>query len=666
MDHNINDGVSVWPSMVQNPEEEHVASLMRRIAQFQLHEHTSSTSTNVHNSSDENGMANTIVGKVEKALDSAQLLQNLFRILEKTMRVERVVAQPPTLTSDEAFPSSTAPHDTTDDAETPNSQVGAATLANHELRRKLKRIQIELKSAEKMFHRAGSAAQVQVRTRRRFTGELITLRRECKVVCMTADRGVKLSDNLMVDCDFYDSSTKRSDSATGLLPIFCSPSGCVCSRLASDFAFKRLSILAQVGSATAEVTLGHEDIAPIAPLMRKAREEGRSTVDVEGVRRVVCLARALRATFLCDHIFSALRKAAVASDNRPTGCVPGGCQISLGPGSRVVWQLTPGHRVTLRLASAGQPGSQDIGSNPSPEQVLALRMATRASWQLHAGYLSLCENNPRPPAADVRQWQGAVITGLRQCIAVQGVCAVLENLRRRLEAARPALVHLTWVLERPSAPFESDVRQIAVRATASGAKMDKVAQELSLRLRVGAGGVAVISSSRGSSVGPILANNQDMESQWCVVRQQLERRLCSWVLDMVHARLSARSSARVGLAGWSQNRTSRTVYVSEWSDGGESDWWRACEQPLLPPCLDDDYDGLSGGGETRYELKAENCHVQCALGNNFTLTLTSAAPDKVGGSNPTQQVTAGADSSAEDALSHFVTQIYKYSVDAVH
>ena len=35
---------------------------------------------------------------------------------------------------------------------------------------------------------------------------------------------------------------------------------------------------------------------------------------------------------------------------------------------------------------------------------------------------------------------------------------------------------------------------------------------------------------------------------------------------------------------------------------------------------------------------------------------------KVGGSNPTQQVTAGADSSAEDALSHFVTQIYKHSV----
>ena len=32
--------------------------------------------------------------------------------------------------------------------------------------------------------------------RRRYTGELLELRRECKVVCMTADRGVKLSDNV--------------------------------------------------------------------------------------------------------------------------------------------------------------------------------------------------------------------------------------------------------------------------------------------------------------------------------------------------------------------------------------------------------------------------------------------------------------------------------------
>ena len=42
--------------------------------------------------------------------------------------------------------------------------------------------------------------QVQVRTRRRFTGELLELRRECKVVCMTADRGVKLSDNVGIVC----------------------------------------------------------------------------------------------------------------------------------------------------------------------------------------------------------------------------------------------------------------------------------------------------------------------------------------------------------------------------------------------------------------------------------------------------------------------------------
>ena len=93
----------------------------------------------------------------QKALDSAQLLQNLFRIIQKTMRVERVVAQPQT--SDEAFPSSTAPHDATTNSGTPSSQVGATTLANHGQRRKLKRVQIELKSAEKLFHRAASAAK---------------------------------------------------------------------------------------------------------------------------------------------------------------------------------------------------------------------------------------------------------------------------------------------------------------------------------------------------------------------------------------------------------------------------------------------------------------------------------------------------------------------------
>ena len=130
----------------------------------------------------------------------------------------------------------------------------------------------------------------------------------------------------------------------GLVPIFCAPSGCVCCRVASGFAFKRLRITAEVDSATAEVLVTRACSAPQTPPVPnpghsrtrrhcfhcavdakvsvclachrrsqwpgdidhalayadRAREDGLSTVDVEGVRHVTCLARALRATFLCN------------------------------------------------------------------------------------------------------------------------------------------------------------------------------------------------------------------------------------------------------------------------------------------------------------------------------------------------------------------------------